>query len=124
MPLIRRSYITKCHPIDGGHSIYEASQETKVALSQLYGAIESSSPDKYTTQDSRDWAEWVYHTFNDSQKYPYRSELSLQLIIKWSQLRILAAATLPLILSFAVGIYYMSMHEGVESTSAAWTIAR
>lgn len=100
--------------------MYPESHAEKVALSQFYNAI--GRPPRYARQDSKDWADWVHHSFNNSQKYTFRSEISLRLVIKWSQNRLIIAATILLLLSMAVGVWYMIVHDGVEGASAAWTI--
>ena len=93
---------------------------------QFYNAVQGSrfhTYPAYTPQDSKEWAEWVYQNFNDNQKYPFRSELSLKLIIRWSPNRMIFAATFPLLLSLAVGFWYMALSGAEDGTSAAWTIA-
>lgn len=45
------------------------------------------------------------------------------MILDWSQRRIAIAALIPLALSLGVGLYYMLINDGVEGTSAAWTIS-
>lgn len=54
---------------------------------------------------------------------PFESQLSLKLVLNWSKRRIAIAALITLALSLGIGIYFMQTHEGVEGTSAAWTIA-
>ena len=56
---------------------------------------------------------------NNGYYAPFRSQLSLKVIIKWSQARLLFAAVLTLVLSFAVGMRYMIVHDDVQGT---WSI--
>ena len=60
---------------------------------------------------------------NGGMDCPFESQLSLKLILDWSQRRIAIAALIPLALSLGVGIYYMLVNDGVEGTSTAWTIS-
>ena len=77
-------------------------QAEKVALSQFYNAI--SRPSRYMTQDSKEWAEGIRVNFNNSHKYRFRFEISLRMVVKWSQNHLIIAATIPLLLSMAVGL--------------------
>lgn len=72
-------------------------------------------------EDSRQWACWVHETMNLGKDCPFESQLSLKLLLNWSQGRIITAASVPLLLSFSVGLGFMLTHDGVESIATAWT---
>lgn len=72
-------------------------------------------------EDSRQWACWVHETMNLGKDCPFESQLSLKLLLNWSQGRIITAASVPLLLSFGVGLGFMLTHDGVESIATAWT---
>ncbi len=69
--------------------------------------------------DSTAWAGWVHGNLNNASELPFHSQLSIKLILKWSQKRIAIAALIPLLLSFGVGMWYMLTHKDGDETDAA-----
>jgi hypothetical protein len=66
-------------------------------------------------------SEWIFMNLNGGED-PLESylSLSLNLIYDWSAFRVSVAVVTPLLLSLAVGIWYMQRHGDVV---AAWTIS-
>lgn len=66
-------------------------------------------------KDSQAWAEWVHINLNNKRSCPFRSQLSLKLVLRWSQGRIATASLCPLLLSFAVGAWYAKVYNDVQT---------
>lgn len=94
-----------------------ASQEA--VLSQLYLAYRASyrHPDPDV---ARAWQSWVHKNLNDNKNNPLEGRYSLQLIYDWSSYRLITIFAVPLLLSLAIGIWYMM---GPGDVVTAWTLA-
>lgn len=94
-------------------------------LQQFFRAtMESTQSESFfsTALASKDWAEYVHKNFNKSQSHPFCGELSLQLQLSWSKLRLALAASTTLPLSFIAGVLYTFLREGSDDkVSTAWT---
>jgi len=66
------------------------------------------------------WQGWVHKNLNGGKNNPLEGRYSLQLIYEWSSYRLCVIVTAPLILSFALGLWYMIKTGDVVT---AWTIA-
>jgi hypothetical protein len=94
-----------------------ASQEA--VLSQLFLAYSASY--RHADGDvARAWQGWVHKNLNNSKNNPLEGRYSLQLIYDWSSYRLSAVVSIPLLLSLAIGTWYM-MGQGDVVTS--WTLA-
>ena len=71
-------------------------------------------------RDSKAWAEWVHKNLNASRACPFRSQLSLKLVLRWSTTRISIASTIPLLLSFIVELWNSAAYDDQQT---AWTIS-
>lgn len=56
---------------------------------------------------------------NDSKRNPLEGRYSLQLKYEWSSYRLTTIVAIPLLLSLAIGFWYMSVGDVVT----AWTLA-
>jgi hypothetical protein len=66
------------------------------------------------------WQGWVHKNLNDGKNNPLEGRYSLQLIYEWSSYRLCVIVIVPLVLSFALGLWYMIKTGDVVT---AWTIA-
>jgi hypothetical protein len=94
-----------------------ASQEA--VLSQLFLAYSASY--RHADGDvARAWQGWVHKNLNNSKNNPLEGRYSLQLIYDWSSYRLSAVVSIPLLLSLAIGTWYMMGHGDVVTS---WTLA-
>lgn len=97
--------------------ILNASQEA--VLSQMYLAYRASR--RHHDEDvARAWYGWVHKNLNDSKNNPLEGRYSLQLMYDWSSYRLCTIVAIPLLLSLAIGFWYMSAKG---DTITAWTLA-
>lgn len=75
----------------------------------------------------KEWSRWVTSELNNWQggntfyvPIPTESHLSLRLMARWSRYRLVLASTIPMILSLAIGFYYMTVSEDIQT---AWTVS-
>ncbi|KUJ18252.1 uncharacterized protein LY89DRAFT_583188 [Mollisia scopiformis] len=109
----------KCDISRGAHIplILNASQEA--VLSQMYLAYNASY--RHHDEDvARAWQGWVYKNLNDCKNNPLEGRYSLQLIYDWSSYRLSTVVAIPLLLSLAIGFWYMN---GRGDVVTAWTLA-
>ena len=69
---------------------------------------------------TRAWYGWVAKNLNDGKENPLEGRYSLQLLYDWSSYRLSTVVAIPVILSLAIGTWYM-MGQGDVVT--AWTLA-
>ena len=126
----------KCRPQQLGHVSHHTTELENLALSQFFQAMDASyrRANKPANEDSEDkeddaaflkrcdskaWAEWVHKNLNKSRSCPFRSQLSLKLVLRWSTTRISIASAIPLLMAFIVGFWYSAAHDDPQT---AWTI--
>ena len=128
----------KCRPQQLGHVSHHTTELENLALSQFFQAMDESYRRAYyqpavdghedeeddiaflKRRDSKAWAEWVHKNLNASRSCPFRSQLSLKLVLRWSTTRISIASAVPLLLSFIVGFWYSAAYDDQQT---AWTIS-
>ena len=94
-----------------------ASQEA--VLSQLFLAYKASY--RHADQDvAQAWEGWVRKNLNDSKDNPLEGRYSLQLMYDWSSYRLSTVVAVPLLLSLAIGFWFMN---GQGDVVTAWTIS-
>lgn len=94
-----------------------SSQEA--VLAQLFYAYNASY--RHADDDvARAWYGWVFKNLNDCKENPLEGRYSLQLLYDWSSYRLSTIVAIPVILSLAIGTWYM-MGQGDVVT--AWTLA-
>jgi hypothetical protein len=97
--------------------VLNSSQEA--VLAQLFFAYKASY--RHADDDvARAWHGWVSKNLNDSKENPLEGRYSLQLLYDWSSYRLSTVVAIPVILSLAIGTWYM-MGQGDVVT--AWTLA-
>lgn len=114
--------IYKCHPSQDYHSNPEISNETKRCLVELYRNYRTEK------RDCNDrWNNWIHQNFNNSSLNPEEGVYALQLLLRWSPLKLVVWASVPTIFSLVIGLWYMiSPHPGedyVAVIQTGWTIA-
>ena len=70
---------------------------------------------------------WIHQHFNNSSKNPEMGTLTLELKLRWSIVKVVVWGVVPILLSLAVGFWYMYSDHGevddVAVTEAAWVIS-
>ncbi|CZR53226.1 uncharacterized protein PAC_03104 [Phialocephala subalpina] len=74
----------------------------------------------YDDDVARAWQGWVHKNLNDGKNNPLEGRYSLQLIYDWSSYRLSIVVAVPLLLSLAIGFWYMN---GRGDVVTAWTLA-
>lgn len=128
----------KCRPQQLGHVSHHTTELENLALSRFFQAMDQSyrradyqpaveghedEEDDIAflkRRDSKAWAEWVHKNLNASRSCPFRSQLSIKLVLRWSTTRISIASAIPLLLSFIVGFWYSAAYDDQQT---AWTIS-
>ncbi|EXJ70567.1 uncharacterized protein A1O5_06637 [Cladophialophora psammophila CBS 110553] len=114
--------IYQCDPSKGYHREVELDAETESALSELWRSYNTHSLD----YEGR-WLLWIHRHFNNSSKNPEMGTLALKLRLRWSVLKVVFWGVVPILLSLAVGFWYMYSDHGevddVAVAEAAWVIA-
>ncbi|KAH7351011.1 hypothetical protein BKA65DRAFT_476359 [Rhexocercosporidium sp. MPI-PUGE-AT-0058] len=88
-------------------------------LSQLFLAYKASY--RHADQDvSQAWEGWVRKNLNDNKDNPLEGRYSLRLIYDWSSYRLSTVVAIPLLLSLAIGFWFMN---GQGDVVTAWTIS-
>lgn len=99
----------------------------KITLSQLFVAYRTGVyPPKSKVAEM--WGDWIFENLNGGCKYPLEDDrnkilegsLSLELIYGWSAFRLSLVIVIPVLLSLAIGIWYV---EATADVVAAWTIS-
>lgn len=95
------------------------SDGVKATLGHFFHAYDRRESDKGANLA---WAQWCQKNLSGGKKIeaPCESQLSLKLILKWSQVRLTVASLVPLVLSFIVGMWYQLRYNDPQG---AWTIA-
>jgi hypothetical protein len=109
----------KCDISRGAHIPLVLTTSQKAVLSQFFLAYKASnrhSDDAVAIA----WQGWVRRNLNSDKNNPLEGRYSLQLIYEWSSYRLCVIVIVPLVLSFALGLWYM-LETGDVTT--AWTIA-
>ncbi|KKA19094.1 hypothetical protein T310_6947 [Rasamsonia emersonii CBS 393.64] len=107
--------IYECHPDKGYHTYVDIDLPTERVLLEFYRDYKSLRND---VEDR--WGDWVHEKFNNGSTDPGQGRYSLQLVLRWSVGRITIYVTAPIILSLAIGIWYMQKTGDAE---AAWVIS-
>jgi hypothetical protein len=114
--------IYRCHPLEDYHSSPPIGDETTRCLVELFRNYRTEKRDY---QDR--WMNWIHENFNNNSVNPKDGKYALQLLLRWSPLKLVIWSSIPIILSLVVGLWYMiNPHRGedyVATVQTAWTIA-
>jgi hypothetical protein len=113
----------ECHRDAGHHTKVKIFEETNQALSELFHDYASGRRDKGDM-----WKRWLHKNLNSGDNFPESRRLALKLQLKWSTDKVLTLASIPILLSIAIGFGYMYWEHNPSSdpvtiTQTAWTIA-
>ncbi|KAL5321700.1 hypothetical protein ACEPPN_009660 [Leptodophora sp. 'Broadleaf-Isolate-01'] len=109
----------KCDISRGAHIPLALNASQEAVLSQLFLAYKASY--RHADQDvAQAWEGWVRKNLNDSKDNPLEGRYSLQLMYDWSSYRLSTVVAVPLLLSLAIGFWFMNGQGDVVS---AWTIS-
>jgi hypothetical protein len=110
--------IYECHPEQNRHSIPDIDRETERTLIHLFWDYQNS---KYDYNNY--WLRWIQSELNGrGNKY------ALRLILRWSVLKIVVWGITPILLSLAIGFWYMYKPHAADAdiftiVQTAWTIS-
>ena len=114
--------IYECDPSKGYHREVDIDTETETALAELWRSYRSHKLDF----EGR-WLLWIHQHFNNSSKKPEMGRLTLELKLRWSVYKVVSWGVVPILLSLAIGFWYMYKDHGdtdaVHVAEAAWVIA-
>ena len=114
--------IYECDPIRGYHREADVDGETKRALAEMWRSYKGHKLD----YEGR-WLMWIHEHFNNNSKKPEMGRLTLEFKLRWSVSKVVFWGIIPVLLSLAIGFYYMHAdHPGVDDVAvaeAAWVIA-
>jgi hypothetical protein len=91
-------------------------------MAQLFQAYKSWNPEKEVVEE---WMKWVDEALNHGSDVPAEGKrLSIELVLGWSVTRISVVASIPLILSLAIGLWLNSSNWTDNITiQTAWLVA-
>jgi hypothetical protein len=114
--------VYRCHPSHDYHSRPRSDDETRRCVVELYRNYRS---EQRHYQDR--WMDWIHKNFNNDSINPEDGKYALQLLLRWSPLKLIIWSSIPIIFSSAIGLWYMiNPHRGedyVAIVQTAWTIA-
>ncbi|KAL3439787.1 hypothetical protein BJX65DRAFT_315417 [Aspergillus insuetus] len=111
--------IYKCDPARGMHTQQQLSQRNQNTIASLFLAYRASQH-YHHADTAQAWTTWIKKNFNSSSESALEGRYSLELKYAWSAIRLTIAVTLPVVLSFSIGLGYMIKTGDV---STAWTIS-
>jgi hypothetical protein len=114
--------IYECDPARDYHKEVEIDRDTERALAELWRSYRGHKLD-YGGR----WLMWIHEHFNNGSKNPAMGRLALEFKLRWSIFKVVFWGIMPVLLSLAIGFWYMyAEHEGVDEVAAAeaaWVIA-
>ncbi|MBE7180210.1 MAG: hypothetical protein INR71_03210 [Terriglobus roseus] len=115
--------IYECDPARGHHREVEVDAATERALAELWRAYRGHKLD----YEDR-WLAWVHRNFNNASNDPEDGRLTLEFKLRWSVFKVVCWGVVPVLLSLAVGFWFMYSDHGEETdhvaiAEAAWVIA-
>jgi hypothetical protein len=114
--------VYECDPIKGYHKEIELDRDTQRALTELWRSYRGHKLD-YGGR----WLMWIHQHFNNESKSPEKGRLTLEFKLRWSAYKVIFWGIMPVLLSLAVGFWYMYSDHGdiddVAVAEAAWVIA-
>ncbi|KAI1125624.1 hypothetical protein F5Y10DRAFT_246723 [Nemania abortiva] len=118
---VRGFRVYKCNPETGTHERVEIDKNAVADLRLLLHMYNKWHVRSFTAES---WAEWIHRSLNDGSFQVSRSRLSLEIVLGWSGTRISAVILLPVLLSFAIGLYINSQNwTDPTIIQTAWTVA-
>jgi len=91
-----------CHTDSGHHSSIEMDDRTKQTLYEFYMDYNHDR-----TEMNDGWMNWIHNHLNHGSPNPTEGYYTLELLIRWSIIKIIIYGLLPVIGSLAIGVGYM-----------------
>jgi len=119
--------IYECHPDKGYHNRVELDRQTERVLSEMFLDYYSGEPD----YEDR-WLHWIQEEFNLAHNNPANGRYALQLLFRWSPVKIVLYGSSSIIFSLVIGFWYQwkggqfpgaAESDTVAIVQTAWTIA-
>lgn len=115
--------IYECDPAKGYHREIELDRETERSLAELWRSYNGHKLDF----EGR-WLNWIHYNFNNGSNNPEDGRLTLEFKLRWSVYKVVLWGIVPVLLSLAIGFWYMYSDHGevkdkVAIAEAAWVIA-
>ncbi|KAK7894173.1 hypothetical protein LTR67_005931 [Exophiala xenobiotica] len=114
--------IYECDSSKGYHREVELDKETHRALAEFWRNFSGNKLD----YEGR-WLMWIHQHFNNGSKNPEMGRLTLEFKLRWSVYKVVFWGVVPILLSLAVGFWYMFSDHGevddVAVAEAAWVIS-
>ncbi|KAK5264054.1 hypothetical protein LTR99_010344 [Exophiala xenobiotica] len=114
--------IYECDSSKGYHREVELDKETHRALAELWRNFSGNKLD----YEGR-WLMWIHQHFNNGSKNPEMGRLTLEFKLRWSVYKVVFWGVVPILLTLAVGFWYMFSDHGevddVAVAEAAWVIS-
>lgn len=114
--------IYECHPAKGYHKEVKLDAETEGTLAELWRAYAG-----HTLDYEGRWLLWIHEHFNNGSRNPEKGRLTLEFKLRWSVYKVVIWGLIPILLSLAIGFWYMYKDHGdideVAVAEAAWVIA-
>lgn len=114
--------IYQCYPTEGYHRVPVMDSKTKRTIQELYRDYRTLDKDY-----GHRWLDWIHLNFNNGSLDPANGTYSLQLVLSWSPVKIIFWGIAPIILSLAIGLWYMLKPTPNEDfltvVQTAWAIA-
>ncbi|OIW24440.1 hypothetical protein CONLIGDRAFT_648597 [Coniochaeta ligniaria NRRL 30616] len=112
----------KCDPIMSSHTVPSISNRTQRSLAEMYRDYRNNN-----RRTEEQWATWVHRNFNADSCTPKHGKYALQLVLGWSSTKLAVWGATSILLSLAIGIWYMARPaEGediVAVVQTAWSLA-
>lgn len=114
-----------CISEKGFHVNVEMDHQTEQILSNMFEQYQSGEPD-YGNR----WLDWVQTQFNNDSTNPAEGRYALQLLLRWSPMKIAFWGIAAIIFSLVIGFWYQwrdypwaQPSDHVAITQTAWTIS-
>lgn len=114
-----------CLPDKGYHSTVEMDRQTEQVLNNMYDQFQTGEPD-YGNR----WLDWIQTEFNNRSLNPADGTYSLQLLLRWSPLKVVFWGIAAIIFSLVIGFWYQwrdypwaGPADHVSIVQTAWTIS-
>ncbi|KAF3798506.1 hypothetical protein GCG54_00013247 [Colletotrichum gloeosporioides] len=116
--------IYRCFPKVGYHAPVQLHPETQGTLALLFADYQAD----YIEPGGQRWIQWMHREFNAGSTDPEEGIYALELILSWSAPKFIFWGMSPILLSLAIGIWYMQrrLSDGDDFNSVvqtAWSIS-
>ncbi|KAH6867868.1 hypothetical protein B0T10DRAFT_534073 [Thelonectria olida] len=113
-----------CEPAGDYHVPVDLDDQSSATLHELFSTYSSHDVDWQAR-----WGDWVHQHLNRASTDPQAGRFALRLVLRWSIFKLVIYSTIPVVLSLAVGLWFMFVaSKGLEDSytavvQTAWTIS-